>query len=531
MRAKQSFEEALEFFSRGLYHRAITGFRETIREDEPSLAPMARQFLQEAIKLLSVKYISQELFQQAFELLSSGLTEFPQNSELKFCKAIAFHNTLKYGEALSLLQKCSADNPDLPAVKICTSITLLNMGFLDQAEELLRAFTALPPYDATIHLLLGIVCYRKQKYPLVETELNRALELKKPFPEALRGLIALYIHQNRHEEALQALGDLLPFYRNRKPLLPALSYLRKELALPPDHPLIDEYLAHAETVPDGKEITRWADNHFYEAIPIDVLTLTFSDSEGELIRHFWFRSLLIQHYEQVLRRGSEFPDIHFRLGRELQRTKKHEQAIRHFEKCLAGNPGFLPAKISLAFAHNERDQRDKARQLFEEIHDSFQNMPDLILRSSELQMDEPAVPVDEKTLQDELRILLMAVKRNPHFADIHYNIGRINYLLDKPEEALRCFEKACQLNPDFIRANIGRAVSFMQMQRIDDARSILDQLTGNRRLYAKITYTLAVIYQLDGQLDKARVLLLELTGMENDFGRLAHELLNRLATL
>ncbi|MBN2430993.1 MAG: tetratricopeptide repeat protein [Acidobacteria bacterium] len=532
MRAKQSFEEALEFFSRGLYHRAISGFREAIGQDESTYAPLAQQFLQESIKLLAVKYISQELFPQALDLLTSGLEELPESTDLKICKAIVFHNTSKYAEALSLFQACLDNSPDVPAVRISTSITLLNMGFLDQAEKILSETTTLPPFDATIHLLLGTVHYRKQKYPVAETQLNRALELQKPFPEALLGLIALYVRQNRPAEAMTVLTDLLPFYRRRKHLLPVLAYLRHKLSLADDHPVVREYLSPSSAAPPTlNEINRWADNHFYEALPIDVLTLPFHDSEGELIRHFWFRSLLIQHYQQLLAGGSDQPDIHFRLGREFQRTKKHDLAIRHFRKCLAANPGFLPAKISLAFAHNELTERDKARELLEEIHHSFQKMPDLILRSSELQMDEPAVPVDEKALRDELRILQMAVRQNPHFADIHYNIGRIHYLLDQPEEALQYFEKACRLNPNFIRANIGQAVSLMQMQHIDDARAVLNQLSGNRRLYAKVTYTLAVLHQLEGRLDKARVLLLELTGMDNDFGQLAHELLQRLSVV
>jgi len=532
MRAKQSFEEALEFFSRGLYHRAISGFREAIGEDEPTYAPLAQQFLQESIKLLAVKYIAQELFPQALDLLSSGLEELPHSTDLKICQAIVFHNTSKYAEALALFQECLSGSPEVSAIRICTSITLLNMGFLDRAEKILGETTMLPPFDATIHLLLGTVYYRKQMYPVAETQLNRALELQKPFPEAMLGLIALQLRQDRLTDALAILADLLPFYRRRKQLLPVLAFLRHKLGLADDDPVVRDYLSPLSTpTPTPREISRWSDNHFYAALPIDVLTLPFHDSEGELIRHFWFRSLLIQHYQQVLAGGADQPDIHFRLGREFQRTKKHDLAIRHFRKCLEANPGFLPAKISLAFAHNDMTERDKARALLEEIHNSFRQMPDLILRSSELQMDEPAVPVDEKAMRDELRILQMAVRQNPHFADLHYNIGRIHFLLDQPEAALQYFDKACRLNPNFIRANIGRAVSLMQMQHIDEARTVLNQLSGNRRLYAKVTYTLAVLYQLEGQLDKARVLLLELSGMENDFGQLAHELLQKLSVV
>jgi len=532
MKTKQSFEKAFDFFSRGRYHQAVAAFKRISRQkdsSEETYVSLSKEFLLESYKLLGIKYISQELFQKAREMLDKGLEEFPENQYLRFYKGVVFNNASNFPEALVMFESISAEDPDFPSIKIVMGITLLNMGQLERVENTLRGIMVLPPFDATAHYLLGITHFRQLNFEAVGEYLRRTLELKKPFPEAQINMIAVHIISERYSEAFSMMSDLLPFVRNPKSLLIPLTFLKHQLNKDATDPIIRDYLGETDTQPPTpNEITQWVDRQFYQVIPIDVLSLPFHDSEGELVKHAWFRNILIHHYQQMIISGKDVPELHFRLGREYQRTKKYELAIRHFQKCLDRNPEFLPAKISMAFSYKEQNQLVKARKLFEQIYTDFKSMPDMILRSGEEKMDDEVLSVQKEDLEKELKILQMATQKNPHFADLYYNIGRIHYILDDPEQALSYFDKACTLNPNFIRANIGKAVALMQCKKIDQAHDILNNLSSCTYLYSKITYTLAVLYHFEGRIDKTRQLLDELITKENDFSEIAREMLQKL---
>ncbi len=518
MQKKQSFEEAVGYFSRGLYHKALAAFREIVRrESAGDTAPLtlSRDFILESYKMLAARYISQGILNNARNILTEALEEYPGNHHLLFYQAVTLNNAMNFPEAVTAFGVLYKENPDFPAIRIAFGIALLNLGHLSRVEQLLRNAIAMPPHDATLYHLLAICDFRLNRFPEAESCLLRAIELKQPYPDAQTSLAALYLNQNRHEDALTILSELLPFLKDKTTLRPPLAFLAERLSIDRDTPIIRDNLASpAPPVPTAAEIKRWTDQHFYRTIPIDILALPILDSEGEFLRHGWFRNLLIRHYSKMLKEGMDIPEIHFRLGREYQRMRKFKEAIGHFDRCLEQNPTFVPAKISRAFAYRDLGKLEVARQQFEEIYEAFRTLPDMIMRSSEARMTDPVYSGKEKELDAELKILLMAVRQNPHFADLYYNIGRIYFQKDDPEKALDYFNKACTLNPNFIRSNIGKSIALMQLGQMDNARDILNHLSGNTNLFIKIVHTLAALYHQSGQEDRARLLLNEVVAPE-----------------
>jgi tetratricopeptide (TPR) repeat protein len=532
METKQAFEEALSQFSKGLYHKALQSFKDvTASEADPDgmFPSLAKGFVLECYKLLGIKYTSQELYKQALDTLEQAQRDFPDNRYIKFHRAIALNNSLNFPVAVQLFEAIFNAEPSFPSIRICLAIALLNLGNVERMELILRDALALPPFDATLYHLSAMGKYRRQKYSEVESLIKQSLKFKKPFPEAQINLVGCLLVLKRYEEAFRILAELLPFVKQKAPLQMPLRFLQARLQLPNDHPVLREHLTGKEATVTETAIRRWVEDRFYHTIPIDVLALPFQDSEGELIRNSWFRKLLVKHYQNMILEGVELPELYFRVGRESQRLKKHTDAMDYFRKALVKNPNFLPAKVSMAFCLKEIGKHEEALATFEEIYQDFKSLPEMVLFSAETTVAEPMLGDRTDLLRSELNILLMALNQNPHFADLYYNIGRIYSFLEDPEQALSFFDKATVLNPGFIRANIAKAVTLMQLNQTDKARDILNSLTTTNTLYAKVVYNLAVLYHQKGLQEKSRALLQELVDSGSEFASLAREVLGKIA--
>lgn len=532
MDTKLSFEEALGQFSKGLYHKALQSFKDvSAQEPDPEgmFPSLAKSFVLECYKLLGIKYTSQELYKQALDTLDQAQREFPDNRYLQFHRAITLNNSLNFPAAVQAFESIFAAEPAFPSIRICLAIALLNLGNVERMELILRDALAIPPFDATLYHLSAIGKYRRQQVVEAASLIQQALKFKQPFPEAQINQMACHLVLKHYDEAFRQLQELLPFVKQKSLLQAPLRFLAARLNLPADHPLLREHLAPGGGAVTETSLRRWVEERFYQTIPIDVLALPFQDSEGELIRNSWFRKLLVKHYQNMIIEGIDLPELYFRVGRESQRLKKHTDALEYFRKCLAKNPNFLPAKVSMAFCLKEIGKNEEALAKFEEIYHDFKTLPEMVLFSADTTLEEPVSGSREDFLRSELNILLMALNQNPHFADLYYNIGRIYSFLEDPDQALAYFDKATVLNPGFIRANIAKAVTLMQLNQTEKAREILNSLTQTNTLYAKVIYNLAMLYLQQGLREKAYALLQELIDSGSEFAGLAKEVLRKIS--
>jgi tetratricopeptide (TPR) repeat protein len=532
MKESLLFEEALGEFGKGLYHKAIASFREAIArdsEDDGTYAALSKGFILECYKLLGIKYTSQQLHKQALDILEQGLAEYPDNRVLLFYKGVILNNSGNFPVSVRMFESIFALEPGFPSIRVCLGIALLNVGNLDRTEEILHGAISLPPFDATVYHLLAIARFRRHAFPEVEKMVRRALELKRPFPEAQLDLMAVCIVLKRYGDAFQILEELIPFLKQRNRFQVPLGFLAQKLRLQPDHPLLRKYAAGRSDGEINEAAARkWVDERFHKTIEIDVQAIPFQDPEGDIIRNSWFRQLLVKHYQNLLVDGIDLPEVYFRLGREAQRLKKHSEALEHFRRCLARNPSFIPAKISLAFCYKDLGRTREAIETFEESYRDFKSVPETILFSNETAADEKLGNEKAEQLRAEIHILNLALGQNPGFADLYYNLGRLYYYLEQPDEAYQNFEKACTLNPFYVRAVIGQALTLMQLNQTERASELLNTLTTRNNLFWKVVYNLAILHHRNGDTARARELLEELLPLENEFAAMARDLLARL---
>lgn len=147
---------------------------------------------------------------------------------------------------------------------------------------------------------------------------HEALELQPDYGEALTGLGALLLIQNRPEEA--------------RP------YFEKALALDP--------------------------NHATALINMAMIDQRRGDTESALSR-----------LNAVIARNPDYPEAHLNLGSLLASLKRHEDAIRHLTKATELNPKLLPAHLNLASAFMETGQWTRAEHAFHQAANLNPRLP------------------------------------------------------------------------------------------------------------------------------------------------------------
>ena len=80
---------------------------------------------------------------------------------------------------------------------------------------------------------------------------------------------------------------------------------------------------------------------------------------------------------------------------------------------------------------------------------------------------------------DEARVHLeMAIEETPNFPDLQYGLGVSLFMAGQEEESLPCFQRALEINPDYVEARCFLAVALDARGKRDEARQELRSVTG-----------------------------------------------------
>ena len=127
---------------------------------------------------------------------------------------------------------------------------------------------------------------------------------------------------------------------------------------------------------------------------------------------------------------------HQRLGLLYEQEGKRDLAIKHFEKGIEGTPAdYLGVKINLASLYNEERRFDKSLALLQGL-------------------------IDEKSENTTALIVL----------------GTAYLGLNKPDEAVKAFERARTLEPDSERAHLSLGIAYRQKEKYSESLKELEDV-------------------------------------------------------
>ena len=183
----------------------------------------------------------------------------------------------------------------------------------------------------------------------------------------------------------------------------------------------------------------------------------------------------------VLRdRNPDLHIVHFGIGTVLALQNAHEQAIIHFDKCLAIFPCHVEAWFNKAVAHKELldlknmvaacrkvilwgDKKDDfvvtAASILQNYSESIQKECAMSVAEFEQVMagfEQAVMEMEEHNIEQALIGFQTVLKRHPKHLQSWGNLGLCHGLLGQKQEAMAALNKALEINPNYGPAQLNR---------------------------------------------------------------------------
>jgi tetratricopeptide (TPR) repeat protein len=198
-----------------------------------------------------------------------------------------------------------------------------------------------------------------------------------------------------------------------------------------------------------------------------------------------------------------YPDIHWRLGRLLERMERRTEAAEEYRAAIRLNANYLDAHVSLGFCLLETGDRAAAETAFREaldvrrrevehpcmrgldalaegdrdgavqwLHQAFLAEPQMSQFYLQRGLDLIAGEEYEKSLVEFDKALEMS----PKYPDLHNFRGVVLCELDRIEEAIEAFRQAAALNAEYLVPRLNLAFAYLRAERYKEAEIELESI-------------------------------------------------------
>ena len=359
-------------------------------------------------------------------------------SVLGIFAALTWQQAGIYQDVVTFNRHIVALNPQARFAHVNLSKGLFDQGRLDEA--LVAAQTAVEkgkvPMEA--HVALGVTLISLERHDEGETHLRRALEIDPHNRHALQNLAVLLIRQERYEEAVT----------------PALAVLKR-------HP--DSFEVHSTVGLAFSKLGRLdeAEQHLRRAVALNSHDTSTRQNLAESLRRRGRYEEALEWYDTVIRIDPKMALAHAGKGDSLFNLKRYDEAIESMNRAVALQPGSpMAARLNFLMgqAAQELDQLSTATEYYERVLQIDAHHFEALDRLAWLHFAE-------QRYGDALGLYQTLVGVAPGNAQVLANLGAVLFQLDRPDEALRSYERALSLDPALEEARVNRDRLLQSLQR------------------------------------------------------------------
>ncbi len=150
----------------------------------------------------------------------------------------------------------------------------------------------------------------------------------------------------------------------------------------------------------------------------------------------------VEEYQAAIEARPDFGNAYYKLGVCLYRMGRLKKALEAFKKVVElGDQSHAMASYFVGLIYFFLGDDESARDAF----DSFRKLsPESMIANFYLAQ----LRIKHKEFQAALELLNELVDVTPHFAEVHYMLGTVHYGLHNNTEAIQCFQRALELNPE-----------------------------------------------------------------------------------
>ena len=380
----------------------------------------------------------------------------------------------KDGEAYRLATQATEKVPLDAEANFLAGATALEVNRVDEAIKHLQRALRINPEIEEAHFALGQALSLKGRSPEAIVHYEKALEHKDDFVEAHNNLGNELSGIGKIEEAIRHYRESLRFdpeyadgHHNlglalaaKGSLSEAIASFREAIRIRPDYAQAYSNLGGVFEAQDQLEV---AVEHYEKALAIDPDIFEAQLNLGIALSALEKPDEALGALREALRIRPRDPQAHHVLGIELSAGGDAEGAIGHFRKALSLKPDYVDARFDLGNELFALGRIDLAVKEYREI-----------------------------------------VKNHPDLALPHYRLGLALQTIDLPREAIRYFDEALSLKPDWHTSMIAKArilasypdPSLHDVDKAIELASRAAELTGFND--ADVLSTLAEIYYVGG---------------------------------
>ncbi len=133
------------------------------------------------------------------------------------------------------------------------------------------------------------------------------------------------------------------------------------------------------------------------------------------------------------------------------------------------------------------------------IHQAMEDYP----AASEVQLAEAKLFAATSETDKAIETLNRLLEKDPKFSDGWNALGSLLQLKHDHQGAVRAFSKAMEANPNDLASRLGRAMSLVQLKKLDQAQQDLDQLKQVAPQHAGVNYVQGLLYLDQKKVDEA----------------------------
>ncbi len=155
-----------------------------------------------------------------------------------------------------------------------------------------------------------------------------------------------------------------------------------------------------------------------------------------------------QHFEKAIELDPTACQAYYRLGVCYVRMGKLDQALQAFQKNVkAGCQSHAMSFYWMGLINSFLGDDEKALEAFTLLHQESQEslLANFFLAQLRMRRNE---------YEEALRLLKELAEVSPDFAEVHFLMGMVYEGMHKNMEAIQCFRKTLELNPDDKRARL-----------------------------------------------------------------------------
>lgn len=204
----------------------------------------------------------------------------------------------------------------------------------------------------------------------------------------------------------------------------------------------------------------------------------------------------------------------FLLGAIHGQYGDFRNAILSSRNAVKINPDYADAYFNLAQAYGRTGDRDNALACYREVirlqprnAGALRNCAFLLEQSGNRKEAEPVY----RSLID---VYLATLRHDPGNHKVMSELGWLYQYFNRNEEALSCYRKAVELDPQNIRAMLQIGSILASMRMVDAASEWLDRVISAASATAELCYQAGVIWKKQHNLEKSLVALHKAVGLD-----------------